>query len=172
MPRAQPRPIPCDFAQDRAAEASGLAGLHGQHRLASGLSRLRGRPGALSQVGPRGLGLCSTHSGRSVRTCGVGPRVPFQGHVAVAVPAVGGHGRWLPRGAVLRRACPRGPHRASCTFSLVSATRCPCEQRVRGCAPASFLSGLWAAVHGGHLVWVETSQRRLCDCPQTDPAET
>lgn len=43
MPGAQSRPMPCDVAQDRPAEASGLAGLHGHHRLAGGRCRGRGQ---------------------------------------------------------------------------------------------------------------------------------
>lgn len=95
---------------------------------------------------------CSSHGGRSV-CVRRGPCAP--------PGARGGHcpccGRAWPLAAVPARSSwsqlcgPAGP-----CHSLPLRTVCA------GLCPGPFLSGLWAAVHGGHPVWVETPQSADC----------
>lgn len=148
MPRAQSRPSPCDFAQDRPAEALGLAGVHGHRRRASGLCGPPGCPGLC-----RGWAVgCSSHGGHSV-CVRRGPCAP-PGARGGRCPCCG---RAWPLAAVPARSSwsqlcgPAGP-----CHSLPLRTGCA------GLCPGPFLSGMWAAVHGGHPVWVETPQSADC----------
>lgn len=152
MPRAQSRPSPCDFAQDRPAEALGLAGVHGHRRRASGLCGLPGCP-RLSRAG-RGVLLawrtfCVREAGpvcpsrstwRSLSLLRAGVASGCRAREVLVEPAVRSR-RSVPLAAPadsVRRAVPR-----------------PLPVRTVGCRPRRS-PGL-----GGNA-----TERRLCDCPR------